>query len=434
MGIALLKKLNANLPDWAKVTLAPIIRKSLIGNKIYLAQYAELVAAEYENTEVIKKKQFAILKQTLIHAYEHTAYYKKLMDDVNFNVYEFDDVDDIQKLPVLTKEMIISNFEALQADDVVDFYAATTGGSTGNPLKVYLDRASIYKERAFIYHFWSKYGYDYNCSKVASFRGTDFNGKISKANPLYNEIQFNPCMINANTIGSYYKKMEKFGVQFLHGFPSAIYSFCRFAKETGLNIKGKYRAVFFISENVYPYQRQFIEDALECPTAAFFGHTERNVFAEEYNGKYYFNDLYGFWEVKEDTGEIICTGFLNPKMPFIRYMLDDTAMLKDEGYEITGHREGLLYGKDSELISAAALEVHSPILDKISNYQFEQNEKGKVIVRIIPFCKLETEEIETVRQLFQTKVGKAIEVVVECTEKLKYTQRGKFKLVIQNVK
>lgn len=284
MGIALLKKLNTHLPDSIKIIFAPIIRGKLIYNTVFQEQMRELDRLDSMTCEAIEKEQFVQLKDTLLHAYEHTPYYKRLFDDVGFNPYDFCDISELAKIPVLTKELIIQNFSDLQADDINDYYSATTGGSTGTPLKINLDRESIYKERAFIYHFWKKYGYDYKSSTTASFRGTDFEGKICRANPLYNEIQLNPCFISAETIHNYYRCMCKFGVEFLHGFPSAIYSFCKFAKAAGLEIAGKYKAVFFISENVYDFQKKFIEETLECPTAPFYGHSERAVFAEAFGG------------------------------------------------------------------------------------------------------------------------------------------------------
>ena len=151
-------------------------------------------------------------------------------------------------------------------------------------MKVNLDRDSIYKERAFIYHFWEQHGYSYKSSKMASFRGTDFHGGFIKYNPLYNEIQLNPCEINTETISEYIKRMESFGVDFLHGFPSAIYSLCKCAKQLNIDLKNKYKAVFLISENIYDFQRKMIKEVLECDTFAFFGHTERAVFAEQIGG------------------------------------------------------------------------------------------------------------------------------------------------------
>ena len=435
MGIALLKKLNTKLPDPVKIAFGPVIRSKLIYSKAFRNQYYELTKMDSMSAVDIENCQFEKLKDVLVHAYEHTVYYKRLFDDAGFDVYSFGSFDEMKRIPVITKELIIKHFNELQADDISDFYSATTGGSTGTPLKINLDRDSIYREKAFIYHFWEQLGYDYRRSRIASFRGTDFNGKNFKANPLYNEIQVNPCNINALTIYDYYKKLCSFKVEFLHGFPSAIYSFCKFAKDAGLPIFGKYKAVFFISENVYDFQREFIEDTLGCPTAAFFGHSERAVFAEQIETSgYLFNDFYGFWELSEgNQGNIICTGFLNKKMPLIRYEIDDSAIKEFDRYQITGHRDGFLYGKNGEIVSAAALEVHSSILDKISNYQFHQKEKGFVEILYMPFSKLSDEDTVALRELFQTKMGSAINVSTREVNEMQLTNRAKFRLVIQDV-
>lgn len=108
-------------------------------------------------------------------------------------------------------------------------------------------------------------------------------------------------------------------------------------------------------------------------------------------------------------------------MPLIRYRLDDTATPYYDLFKIEGHRDGVLYGNDGEIISAAMLEVHSPILDKIANYQFVQEYKGTVEVNVIPFNNLTEREIESVRDLFQNKIGLAITVQVNVVRAMEYS-------------
>ena len=78
--------------------------------------------------------------------------------------------------------------------------------------------------------------------------------------------------------------MDTFGVEFLHGFPSAIYSLCKYAKQLNIDLKNKYKAVFLISENIYDFQKNMIKEILGCDAYAFYGHTERAVFAEQIGG------------------------------------------------------------------------------------------------------------------------------------------------------
>lgn len=435
MGIALLKKINQMMPDSIKVLMSSFIRKRLINNPVFVKEYNFLQASDQYDEDDIDIYVFNMTKQVLIHAYEHTKYYKTLFDEIDFDVYSFSDLQEMNKIPYLTKTIILEHFEELQADDISDYYMATTGGSSGVPLTVNLDRESIYKERAFVYHYWSKYGYDYKKSKVASFRGTDFNGKLFKYNPLYREIQCNPCSINDDTIELYLNKMDKFGVDYIHGFPSAVYCFCKYVAKKEIDIRGKYKAYFAISENLYRYQKNLIEEVLGCKCIPFYGHTERSVFAEIGNEGYKFNPFYGLANISNSNNTIVCTGFLNKKMPLIQYNLDDTAtkLSNNDEYDIHGHRTGMLYGFNGEIISAAALEVHSDLLTQISGYQFLQREIGKVIVYIVPFTKLSDEQIYDLENLFQKKVGTALKVSLECSSNLKHTSRGKTELIIQEL-
>lgn len=218
MGIALLKKLNTCMPDPLKQMAAPVIRAKLIYNTEFQKQFNTLEKAQYSSAADIEKMQFEKLKAVLIHAYEHVPYYHKIFDKCGLNVYNIKDSSEISKIPTLDKAEIIANFDELQADDIDDFYSATTGGSTGTPLKVNLDRDSIYEGTCLYLSFLGAAWIQYKSSKMASFRGTDFHGGFIKYNPLYNEIQLNPCEINTETISEYIKRMESFGVDFLHGF------------------------------------------------------------------------------------------------------------------------------------------------------------------------------------------------------------------------
>lgn len=439
------------MPDPVKNLFAPVIRGRLIYNKVFRDQIDELERMHKMTYAQIEDAQFEKLKETLTHAYEHTPYYRKLFDELNFNVYKFDDLKEFERIPAITRAEIISRTEELQADDIADYYSAATGGSTGEPMRINLDRDSIYKERAFIYTFWKEYGYDYTSSKLASFRGTDFEGKSFKSNPLYHEMQFNPTNIKSGTIGDYVKKCNSFEPDFIQGYPSAVYNFCRYMNEAGLTLKKRIKCVFFISENVYEYQRKFIEETLGCRSAAFYGHTERAVFAEESGAGYRFHDFYGYWEINP-RGNIICTGFINRRTPLIRYELDDFAEKTGDRYRITGHRDGVLYGLHGEVISVAghkngilfghaggngstaALEFDEEFLKYSAGLQIVQNETGKITVKAVAVKQGGNAAVlEALRDKIRCLLGESFDVTVESCSEFILSERGKFRFLVQNI-
>ncbi|MDR2546885.1 MAG: hypothetical protein LBC96_05145 [Lachnospiraceae bacterium] len=442
MKSRLLKKLNTHLPAPIKRVLGTPIRRAFFRHLTFRGQLAELDYLETATNEEKRELQLTKLKQTLIHAYDHTRYYRKLFDKINFDPRTFSAFAEMEQIPLLTRSDIAAHFTELQADDVTDYYLSTSGGSGGAPMKILLSKESLYRERAFIYHYWSQHGYDFHKSKIASFRGgIDFGeDKIKRENPIYREIQLNPCLINEKTVMKYLAHIEQYGAEFLHGYPSALYSFCRFIAAAGIDLRGKFRAVFLISENIYPHQREQIEATLACPIAAFYGHTERAVFAEEAGSGYRFNDSYCYAETNGES--IITTGFINRKMPLIRYQTDDSAVSSgycakegvSEIFHITGHRDGVLYGKRGEIMSAASLYVHDDVLDHVANQQFVQDELGRVQMLICPQGSMSEVDRKAINDYYQAKLGSSLDIKVVIVDELHFTPRGKLSLIIQNVK
>lgn len=434
MGIALIKKINEKTPYWVKRPFAKMIRGKLIHNAVFLDEYEALDRFDDLSTEEQEKLQLETLKGILQHAYEHTQYYKQLFDEIGLHPMDINSVEDLQCVPVLTKALLTTNFESLQADDVSDAYLVTTGGTTGEPTRIQMAKDSIYKEWAFVYHYWSRYGYDFRSSKLATFRGVDLNGKISEINPLYGEIRMNPFLLSETNIEVYIDRIEKYGADFIYGYPSAVYNFCRIAKKKGICLRGRFKAAFLISENLYPFQEELIKQYLQCDIAIFYGHSERAVFAERGQSGYIFNKLYGVTEINS-KGEPVVTGFINRKMPLIRYVVDDRVeSIKDGGYHIIGHRDcDVLLGCNGEQISMAAINFHDDTFEGIEKYQFFQDEAGRCVLRIVSDQPVSEKTKEKIRNRVESKLGSGFACKVCQVADVALTSRGKYKMLIQNL-
>lgn len=430
--IQLLKKANDNLPDWVKILGTPVIHRALINNQIFKKQYGELIIWDQLSREEKEQRLFSNVKNAMIYAYDGSDYYRELFDSVQFNPYKMKTVEDMKKLPILKKRDLIDNLDRIQVNECRNFYVTSTGGTTGEPVTIKLDKDSIYKEKAFIYHFWSRLGYDYRKSRTATFRGLEFNGKYKKYNPLYNEIQLNPFLLSADTIDKYVDYINKFKAEFIHGYPSAVYSFCQLLENSNRRLKN-IKGVFFISENVYSFQREQIERVLHCKTLSFYGNSERSVFAEQNDDdSYSFHPLYSFSEILEDR-RVICTGFLNRKMPLVRYDTDDSAEQTENGYLIKSHRVGdFLIGRHMETISVSAINFHSEAMDHVLAYQFVQNEIGNAALNIVA-KKGKKLDIKAVEKTVQKKVGQALSIHAHEVEHIELSPKGKYKLIIQNI-
>lgn len=464
MNISLLKKINERMPYWMKKPFAKIIRNKLIKNKIFLEEYKTLCQYDEMDLDEKNKKQLELLKKTVQHAYYHTKYYHNLFDKAGFDCNSINSVKDLQKIPVLTKEILKNNLEDLLADDLDNYYLVTTGGTSGEPVKVYMEKNAIYREWAFVYHYWAKYGYDFQNSRLATFRGTSLGDRLYEINPLYNEIRMNPFALSEKNVKKYVKLIDKYGASFIYGYPSSVYNFCRLALKKGIDIKNKFKAALLISENLYSFQEKIIHQALNCEIAIFYGHSERAVFGEKYSYGYIFNQLYGVTELSSSK-EPVVTGFINNKTPLIRYIADDhVSIIKDQVNNITGHIEvssrdkynmsvqnpgsifldskiycdimghrdmEVLYGENGQHISVAAINFHDDTFDKVEGYQFIQNKPGSCLI-LVKAENLSQNEIEAIQKHVNHKFGTSIKCKVKITRQLKLTSRGKYKMIIQN--
>lgn len=433
MNIAAIRKINEQMPYWMKRPFSRIIRRKLIENSVFSEQYGALVEADAMDEEEKSRRQKELLEKTLAHAYEHTDYYRRLFDQVGLRLGYVDPLEALADIPVLTKELLRENYNALQADDIDNYYEVSTGGTTGAPIHVLMEKDAIYREWAFTYHYWSKFGYDYEKSRLATFRGVDLNNKLSEINPLYQEIRMNVFLMSRNNIAEYVKRIEKYGADFIYGYPSSVYNFCRLTREAGIPVKGRFKAALLISENLYPFQEEELTRTLDCPIAIFYGHSERAVYGERYGEGYVFQPQYGVTEIAKDN-TLIVTGFINRKMPLIRYTVDDEAEpVANGGVSIRGHwNADLLDGKNGERISAAAINFHDGTFDGVEKYQFVQREAGRCILNVVPSGETLVENrVRAIEKSVRQKFGAALTCEIRLVKELETTSRGKYQMVIR---
>lgn len=434
---ALKKRVNQLAPDFIKRAAAPLIRHQLTGSRAFREQYEFLMQAKRMSPDERVSWQLDRLKDVLADAYLHVPYYREVFDEAGLDPSAIHDFSELSVIPFLTKRILRERFDDLQASNACDYYLATTGGSTGEPIKVNLDTRSIYLERAFVYSFWAEQGYDWRTSRVATLRGVEFGGKLHRPDPLYNAVLLNPFLLNESNVSEYVKAIDSFGAEFIHGYPSAVQNLCLLMKRAHVLPKKRIRCVFFVSENVEHRHVELVRDVLGCSARAFYGHSERAVFAEQYGEAltYRFNPFYGYTEiVPHDEGNIVCTGFLNRRMPLIRYAVDDVATLVGSSVSIAGHRDdAVLCGKNGERVSGTAINFHDGTFDGVDAYQLVQVEVGRAECRVRTAFPLSSDRIAAIVHALEKKTGGCIAWQVTQDKPFELTQRGKLKLIVQRI-
>jgi len=98
----------------------------------------------FNTAKTIKTEQWSLFKMQLEYISENSPYYKWLFKEKSISVEEIKSFDDLQKLPITSKEDLQQynlEFIAVPEDDIIDF--VTTSGTLGSPVNFALNDADL---------------------------------------------------------------------------------------------------------------------------------------------------------------------------------------------------------------------------------------------------------------------------------------------------
>ena len=429
-----LKKIYEGMPEAFRSALAIPIHYGLVGNKIFLSQMRELRAAERMSEEQIAEIQLSKLRELCTYCYEEIPFYRKRFDEAGANP-EIITFESFSALPLLDKEQVLANYDDISIPvPGQGSYAAETGGSSGRRLVVMNSDECFYRENAFAMHFYGTLGYDFRRSKLAYFGGD--GSTLVTTSPLYRMVRCNTKLLNEGNLEEAVRRIDAFAPDYLRGLTSSVSFFAQLLSQTGVRLRKKPKGVFLQSENVHPYQLRQFEEAFGCPVRISYGSTERTVFGGqvEWDGDtpvYKFNRLYGLTEIVD--GHIVGTGFINRRMPLLRYEIDDAVEPRAGGYAIRGHRNVPVVGRNGEHISTASLCDLGESASRLLSFQFVQDEPGRLRMDYIAAGELDDAEKDALLRSLGLKFMGNMKCELRRVDALQLTPRGKRTLLIQRL-
>lgn len=402
------------------------------------------------------------LSSLLSYVRKYVPYYTTLIQN---SINQQNCLDVLSRLPLLTKQQIREAGDAIFSKEITTFgsenwqYWHNTGGSTGNPLKFPLMYSSKVEleltHQAWIYQKMGVKMFD----RISSVDGRRVpNEQLREGiywgensyNFPYGQFHYSTMYLNEQTAPYYLAHLNRYPPKVLRGYPSGIMTLCRYMESSGLNIKFKLKGVYITSENSSEDDCRYISKILKCPVWGQYGHSEMSVFGIRHpdSEAYYCSPFYGITEILDEQGhcvppgsigEIVVTGFQNRALPFIRYKTGDLARYGgalDDGTVVLTKLEGrntdYIINMNNEKIYLVGYIFggHLDAFNHISQWQIEQNEMGKLVLRIVKADSF-TDKVE--RELISFFSNKLFSVVINYCSEIPKTNRGKQKFLIQNL-
>lgn len=421
----------------------------------YVAWTRFLGEAERWDKERIRDYQLSEIRRITSLAYENTAGYKKLFDSAGVHPAKISATDDLGNFPFLTKQMIRDGLEDYSVE-VPNRYYVTTGGSSGVPVGMYRDPVSFAKELASKAHQYYRVGWREGDRQIV-FRGLSINtADHIEFVPEFNELRCSTYDFTPEVLEQYIWKAAEYSPEWIRCYPSAGFMLATFLRDTRSTFP-KIKGILCASEMLFDFQKALMQEVFDCRIFSHYGHYELAALAGfcEFTDDYHVLPEYGFVELIDDhgkpvtkageTGEIVATSFITTATPMIRYRTGDQAILKGRECKacgrpyqvwekVVGRRQEMIVSRCGRLISTTMLNMHDDVYDHIKQYQFFQNEAGRVSFRYVPRTSLTDEITADIRRRLLVKLGDDIELEMLNVPQIQLTKRGKHRALVQELK
>lgn len=352
------------------------------------------------SADTIKEWQEEELKKFIKHSYEHTAYYKRLFDELGISPEDIKTVQDLKRLPIITKDIINQHYDELVPDNISSIHhrVCRSGGTTGIPMKYLCDENTWGYVTAAKIYYWKKAGYRYGDAFIALGSASLFSQKPGWKRRIYDKIRnerpLNCVDMTDSKCEEYAKYIQKHHIHHIYGYAAAIYIFTKYVSGHNIDLT-QIRTVFTTSENLPDHYRQLIEQTYQCKVVDCYGAKDAGITGYEIS---YHNYCVGYNtivevidEIAPHSGSALSTNFLNYSFPLIRYQFGDELTLGTDSQDYNGQVITSVNGRTSDVLrlenghslSATGFSMILKEFD-IEAFQISKTGYNKIKLQLIP--------------------------------------------------
>ena len=429
----------------------------LVKNTRMLRKNAWLKRSELERIQ--QKKLRAIVK----HAYHNVPFYHKLFDSVGVKPEDIKTIDDLSKIPIVTKSQIQRAESDFIARDI-DTSKCTerkTSGSTGLPLKVVRcgEESSIggatysrlYKENGLrredvVYALTSPTNVP-DIKDRGLFYSIVYNlAEKSLGKPTYKYVSVFENMKNQLSI------LKKTNPTVISGYSMSIKLLAMAVKDSGINTLP--RLIFTASELLDAESIKIISSAFGVNPTDFYATIENDVVAwecSEHAGYHTNIDTLAIEFIKDneivaagEKGEVILTNLYAYAMPLIRYKIGDVGIPSDEecpcgrGLPLMD----LIEGRADDFVKVPSGRIFSPIAvdylilssGKIAHFRIIQEKEDRFTIELVKGKDFSEDVIYQIEARFKQVLGDDIQIEFKIVDEITREESGKLRSVVSKVK
>jgi len=419
-----------------------------------LKRLAALEKSQYFSKNELESLQQERLQKIVSYAYEHTRYYRRIMRERDLTPADIQTLQDVQKLPLLTKSIIQNNLPEMLSNqfDKKDLVKDSSGGSTGEPTIYYKDieRHTLRRADQIRHDRWS--GWDIGKRKALIWgaqrdltAARSFRENIL-ATYLERQWELDAFEMSDCEMFDYARKLERIRPSMILGYANALYLFASFLQRKIPNHTIKCDGVVSSAETLSETKREFIESVFKCKVLNRYGSREVGLIASEcqqqqglhINAENLLLELVDQTgkSVEEGSGDIVVTDFWNFGMPIIRYQLGDVGTRSTDACDCGRGLPllGAVEGRCSDfLVNRQGHKIHGEYfthlfyeLPQVKQFRLVQESLDQVNLTVVENIRqLNTDYLNEVVKKTKAMLGEDVKINLSVVDSIPTTKTGK---------
>ncbi len=427
-----------------------------------LRYYYQLRQTEWLRPEEIRELQGLRLRALIKYAHRHVPYYREALDRLGIRPDEIQHVEDLRRLPVLTKDDIRSNlyFDLMSdAHDKGQMLPITTSGSTGEPLTLYADKTQLEMRWATTLRNIDWTGYRFGDRQVRLWHSTLGMSRLHVIKErldawLTRRKFFSVFELNEETISRYIEFLRRRRPTLIDGYAEAFNLIANYLKQNhvdGIRPKGIISSAQTLSEET----REVIEQALNAKVFDKYGSREFSGIAHEceaHRGHHVNAESYIVEIVRDgsparpgEVGEVLVTDLTNLSVPLIRYALGDLATATDarcpcgRGLPLIGQVQGrvqsIIIGTNGCFLPGSffphVLKDYGHIFRQ---FQVVQERLGAIDFNVVKGPRFSDTALQEMLALFRRYLGEDMVIDVHFVDHIALVRTGKYRHSVSKLK
>lgn len=402
-----------------------------IGKLFYAPEpLPDVYETQWYSLKEIREYQEARLRKLVQYVYSSIPYYQKLFQSLNLRPKDIQTLDDLKKLPVLTRQEAIANYSAITNPKLENF-KHYSGATTGERLAWISSKPWAEIFTATLWRGFSWAGLDPE-QRVASFYSRVI-GQITQNSLIIREP------FDINRFENDLKSIREFDPQIVYCYASSANIMAQHLLKNGLRLPVK--AVITTSDQLYSHYKADIEEAFQCKVYNNYGCNDGGAWGAECSQREGFHHDYERSIIEfTENGKMLVTDLWNYAMPLIRYENGDSGRWLNKCcsckramplFTVEGRINDYIF-TPTQQFSPTEIDILLRDNASIGDLQIVQQSKTVIEIFFIPKKGYTAENVKSCLKAFTDKV-KGMELIYSEVTQIERPASNKKRLCINKV-